>query len=182
MPNIVNKSITREYEHRLGSDVDVLLVQPIGLSVEEVNVFRGMLDEAQLSLRVVKGSLVRRVLESQGLTGVEPLFEGPSALIIGQDDVDVEGAAIAAARVVEAWHKQSGSELPEVKGGIMEGEVLDANQATALAKLPTKAELQSKLLGQILSPGTNLSGQFIAGGSRIAGAIKSHIEKLESGA
>jgi large subunit ribosomal protein L10 len=115
------------------------------------------------------------------LTGVEPLFEGPSALILGQDGADVEAAAIAASRVVEAWRKQSGNELPVVKGGFMEGEVLDANQAKALAKLPTKAELQSKLLAQILSPGAKLSGQLVAGGSRIAGAIKSHIEKLESG-
>lgn len=181
MPNIVNKSITREYENRLSGDVDLLLVQPLGLTVQEVNVFRGMLEEAQLSLRVVKGSLVRRVLEAQGLTGVEPLFEGPSALILGQDDVEVEGAAIAAARVIEAWRKQSGSELPAVKGGIMEGEVLDAARAAALAKLPTKAEVQSKLLGQILSPGATLSGQFVASGSRVAGAIKAHAEKLESG-
>jgi len=181
MPNIVNKSIASEYEHRLSGDLDVLLVQPIGLSVEEVNEFRGMLDKEHLSLRVVKGSLARRALESQGLAGIDPLFEGSSALIMRQEDSDIEGVAIAASRVVEAWRKQSGHDLPAVKGGIMDGEVLDSVQAKALAKLPTKAELRSKLLGQILSPGAKLSGQLVAGGSRIAGAIKSHIQKLESG-
>lgn len=179
MPNIVNEAITVEYESRFGSEVDTLLVQPVGMSVEDVNAFRTLLDDAQLRMQVVKGSLARRVLESQGLTGVEPLFEGPAALIVGKDDAEVEGVAIAAARVVEAWRKQSGSDLPAVKGGIMEGEVLGSDAAQALAKLPTKQELQSMLLGQILSPAASVSGQLIAGGARIAGAIQSHIEKLE---
>ncbi len=181
MPNIVNVSIASEYERRLSGGVDALLVQPVGMTVEDVNSFRGLLEEAQLSMQVVKGSLARRALEAQGLSGIESLFEGPSALILGLEDVEVEGAAIAAARVIEKWRKESGNELPAVKGGFMEGEVLDSDRAKALSKLPTKQEMQSKLLGQILSPASTLSGQFTARGSKIAGAIQSHIEKLESG-
>jgi len=185
MPNIVNEAITIEYEEALKGELDALVVQPVGLTVEDVNTFRGMLDEANLRMKLVKGSLARRIMEANGLSGLDSLFVGPSALILGgrtaEETEEVEGAAIAASRVVESWRKESGSELPAVKGGVMEGEVLDENQAVALAKLPTKAQVQATVLGQILSPASSISGQLIAGGGKIAGAIKSHIEKLEGG-
>jgi large subunit ribosomal protein L10 len=184
MPNIVNEAITAQYERELMTEVDALVVQPVGLTVQQVNAFRGRLAAAHLRMQLVRGALAQRLLESQGLTGLDPLFEGPAAMIVGNevDGQRIDGAAIAASRVLAAWRKETGSELPALKGGIMEGEVLGAAAAGALAKLPTKRDLQARILGQILSPGRKISGQLIAGGARIAGAIKSHIAKLEGGA
>jgi large subunit ribosomal protein L10 len=186
MPNLVNESITAEYEGTLKGDLDALFVQPVGLSVEDVNVFRGKLDEANLQMRLLKGSLARRILEAEGLTDVAPLFDGPAAVISSghfgtpqAEAAEVDCVAITASRVIAAWRRETKNALPEVKGGIMEGEVLDGTRATALAKLPTKEALQATVSGQITSPGSTLSAQLIAAGGRIAGAIKSHIEKLE---
>jgi large subunit ribosomal protein L10 len=181
MPNIVNESITREYETRLKGDLDALFVQPVGMDVEDSNAFRGLLEEQNLRMQLLKGSLARRVLEAKGHANVGGFFAGPAALITVADGAEVEGAAIAASRVLKAWYKDSGINLPAVKGGIMEGEVLDEGQAIALAKLPTKEAMQAILLGQILSPAAKLSGQMIAGGAAIAGAVKAHMDKLESG-
>ncbi|GJM22206.1 MAG: 50S ribosomal protein L10 [Planctomycetota bacterium] len=178
MPNIVNQAIAADYEAFLEGDVDTLVLQPVGMSVEEANAFRGKLDEAHLGMRVVKGSLARRALAARGHDDVGDFFEGAAALIYAKSD-DVDGVAITASRVVEAWLKESGSELPGVKGGLMDGLTLDSAAAMKLAKLPTKADLQAKIVSQVLGPGRALAGQIKGPGGRIAGAVKSHIEKLE---
>ena len=178
MPNLVNRAITTEYEVAFEGDVDALVVQPIGLTVQEVNAFRTKLGESQLRMRLVKGSLAKRILEANGLQSVDGFFDGPAAFITAGSD-EVEAAAVAASRVIEAWRKETGNDLPEVKGGVMDGGVLDSEQAVGLAKLPTKSDIQSRISSQIIGPAATLSGQLIAGGGKIAGAIQSHIEKLE---
>lgn len=178
MPNIVNEAIAADYEAFLDGDVDTLVLQPVGMSVEEANAFRTKLDEAQLGMRVVKGSLARRALEARGHDNTASFFEGAAALVYAKSD-DVDGVAITASRVVEAWRKETGAELPAVKGGLMDGLTLDGAAATKLAKLPTKQDIQAKIVSQVLGPGRNLAGQIKGPGGRIAGAIKSHIEKLE---
>lgn len=176
MPNIINEAIAQEYDGIFTEDLDGLFVQPVGLSVEDVNEFRGKLAEANLRMQVVKGTLARRALEAHGLAVQDALFEGPSALIVADGETD--GAAIAAARVLEDWSK-GGKDLPAIKGGVLEGELLGPDQAKGLAKLPTRAEMQSIISGQIIAPAARLAAQLTAGGAKIAGAIKSHIEKLE---
>jgi large subunit ribosomal protein L10 len=178
MPNLVNRAITTEYENAFEGGVDALVVQPVGLTVAEVNAFRAKLSESQLRMRLVKGSLAKRILEANGLQSVEEFFDGPAAFITADGD-EVELAAVAASRVVTAWRKATGNPLPAVKGGLMDGGVLGSEAALGLAKLPTKAELQSRIVAQILGPASKLSSQLVAGGAKIAGAVKSHIEKLE---
>ena len=179
MPNLINEAIRREYESSFTEDLDTLFLQPVGMTVEDVNAFRGKLGEANLRMHLLRGSLAQAALKGCGIDGLNSVFAGPTALITAETD-DVEGVAITASRVVEAWLKDTGSELPLVKGGVMDGMVLDPAQASALAKLPTKADLQSRISGQIIGPAARLSAQFTAPASRIAGAIKSHIEKLEA--
>lgn len=178
MPNLVNRAITTEYETAFEGELDTLVVQPVGLAVEDANAFRARLGEVNLRMRLVRGSLAKRVLEAHGLSGVDDFFDGPAAFIVA-DGEEVEAAAVAASRVVLAWRKETGNDLPEVKGGVMDGGVLDAGAATGLAQLPTKADLHARLSAQITGPAARISGQLIAGGGRIAGAIKSHIDKLE---
>jgi large subunit ribosomal protein L10 len=178
MPNLINVAIRREYEDALTGELDTLFLQPVGMSVEDVNAFRGKLGEANLRMHLLRGSLAQAVLKDNGFDGLDGVFAGPAALVVAESD-DVEGVAITASRVVEAWLKDTGNELPAVKGGVMDGMVLNEAQAAALAKLPTKADLQSRISGQITGPAATLSAQFTAPASRIAGAIKSHIDKLE---
>lgn len=179
MPNLVNTTIVSEYEELFGGSLDALFVQPLGLGVDEVNEFRARLGESNLRMQVVKNSLARRVLSDRGLADLDSLFDGPSAVILPEADADVDAAAITAAKVVAQWRKDAGTELPALKGGVMEGEVLDADKAKALEKMPGRAELQSLIVGQILGPGRKLAAQIIGPGGSIAGAVKTHIENLE---
>lgn len=180
MPNMINQAVSASYDEAFDQELDTLFVQPVGMSVEEVNAFRGKLGESQLHMTLLKGALAKRVLKSTGFENVDSFFEGPAAVITATSD-EVEGVAITASRVVQAWRKETGNELPAVKGGVMDGEVLDADGASALAKLPTKADLQSMLVGQILGPGRSLAGQLQGMGGKLAGQLKTLIDNLGGG-
>lgn len=178
MPNILNVAIEAEYTRVLGEHADVLVVQPVGMTVADSNAFRNRLAEHKLRMQLMRGSLALRVLEARGLSNVGPLFAGPAAFIVA-DGPGSADAAIAAAKVVSEWRKKTGSEFPAVKGGLLEGRVLDAASAQQLARMPGRRELQSMLAGQIVAPARRLAGQLVAGGGRIAGGLKTRIEQLE---
>jgi ribosomal protein L10 len=67
----------------------------------------------------------------------------------------------------------------EIKGGVMDGEALTADQVKKVSKWPSRQEQISMLVGQILSPGATLSGQLVGPARKIAGQVKKMIENQE---
>jgi large subunit ribosomal protein L10 len=179
MPNVMNLAIHAEYEKLFAGTLDGLFVQPLGLTVEQVDDFRDRLAKSHLRMQVLKGSLAKRALEARGLSQAAAVFEGPVAFIGAVEGQTVDCAAIAAGKALQAWLKESGKELPVLKGGMLEGQFLDKKAAAGLHAMPTKRDLQARLVGQILGPGRRLAAQFPAAGGRIAGALKTHIGNLE---
>ena len=179
MPNTLNIAIEAEYQRLFGEHADALVVQPIGMTVADANAFRTRLSEHKLRMQVLRGALAQRVLEARGLSNTGPLFAGPSAFIVADGVPGSADSAISAAKVVSEWRKKTGSEFPAVKGGLLEGKVLDAATAQQLAKMPGRREILAMVAGQIVAPGRRLAGQLVAGGGRIAGALKTRITQLE---
>ena len=174
----MNDAIHAEYEKLFEGTLDGLFVQPLGLSVEDVDEFRDRLAKSKLRMQVLKGSLAKRALEARGLKAGN-VFEGPVAFIGPAEGASVDNAAIAAGKALQAWLKDSGKELPLLKGGVLEGQFLDKKAAAGLHSMPTKRDIQARIVGQILGPGRRLAAQLPAAGSRIAGALKTHITNLE---
>lgn len=179
MPNSLNIAIEAEYVRLFGEHADALVVQPIGMSVAEATAFRTKLAESKLRMQVIRGNIAQRALEARGLSNTGPLFAGPSAFIVADGVASSADSAIAASKVISEWRKKTGSEFPAVKGGLLEGKLLDAGTAMKLAKMPGRKELQSILAGQIVAPGRRLAGQLVAGGGKLAGALKTRIDQLE---
>jgi large subunit ribosomal protein L10 len=69
----------------------------------------------------------------------------------------------------------------EIKGGVMDGEAMNAEQVKKVAKWPSRREQISMLVGQILSPGSTLAGQLVGPARTIAGQVKKMIEDREEG-
>ncbi|MHC5212929.1 MAG: 50S ribosomal protein L10 [Planctomycetota bacterium] len=182
MPNILNIAIDAEYEALLSECPSALFVQPVGMSVAEVNEFRGRLADGQLRMQVLKGTLAKRVLEARGLSNTGPIFVGPAAIITSITGQDADETAIAAAKVVAAWRKDSGTKFPEVKGGLLEGSMLDRETAQGLEKMPGRRELQARIAGQIVAPARRLAGTLTATGGALAGALSARIAQLEKDA
>lgn len=178
MPNTLNVAIEAEYARLFGEHADALVVQPIGMTVADANAFRTKLAEHKLRMQVIRGNLAQRALEARGLSNTGPLFLGPAAFIVA-DGKGSADSAIAAAKLVSEWRRKTGSEFPAVKGGLLEGKLLDARTALSLARLPGRKEMQSMLAGQIVAPARRLAGQLVAGGGQLAGALKTRIDQLE---
>ena len=127
----------------------VVLVDYRGLTVAEDTAMRKELREAGVIYKVCKNTMMRRAFEGTEFAGLDEYLEGPSAIAISKDD------ATAPARIICKFAKEA--KALEVKAGVVEGTVYDANGIVELSKVPSREELLSKLLGSLQSPITNLA-------------------------
>ena len=128
-----------ELKARIEGSEALLLTEYRGLSVSEITELRRSLAEGGTRFQVVKNTLMRRAVNDAGVAELEALFEGPSAVAF------VEGDPVAAAKsVVDAAKKYPTLEL---KGGFMDGKMLSADDAKALASLESREAMLSKIAG-----------------------------------
>ena len=114
-----------------------------GLSVSQMGDLRRALHNADVSLQVVKNTLARRAAEGTDFKAAEELFTGPVAIAYGKDPVGM-------AKAISDFAKSN--EALEVKGGVLDGKVIDVAGVKALASLPSREVLLAKMLGSMQSP------------------------------
>ena len=127
----------------------VVLVDHRGLTVEQDTRFRKELREAGVTYKVYKNTLLKRAFDGTDFSKLDEKLEGPSAVAFSYED------ATAAARIISKYVKET--KILEVKAGVVEGQLYDAKQMEAIAAIPSRDELISKLLGSMKSPITNLA-------------------------
>lgn len=127
----------------------VVLVDYRGLTVAQDTELRKQLREAGIIYKVCKNTMMKRAFEGTEFAALEEHLEGPSAIAISKDD------ATAPARILCKFAKDAKS--LELKGGVVEGTVYDVAGLTELAKIPSREELLSRLLGSMQSPITNFA-------------------------
>jgi large subunit ribosomal protein L10 len=121
-----------------------------GLNVGELGTLRAKLREAGAEYRVVKNTLLRRAAAALGIAGLDPYLEGPTAVAISRDD------PVAPAKALQEFIRQM--RKLEVKGALVEGRVMDADQVKTLADLPGKAQMRARVLGALQGPAFSLVG------------------------
>jgi large subunit ribosomal protein L10 len=146
-----------------------------GITVAQVAELRGRLRESDATFRVVKNTLTERAADAADAEALKELLQGPTALTF------VRGDAAAAAKAIADFQRSTGGELLPFKGGLMNGDALDAAQITAISKLPSRQVLYGQLVGMIASPLTGLARSLngLVGGLAIA--LGGVLEKKESG-
>lgn len=127
----------------------VLLADYRGINVTDVTNLRTDLRNAKAEYRVIKNNIVKRALETNGENGLDELLEGPTAVVIGQEDYLDPLKAI--------YNFAKNNDFYKIKGGIIEGKVMTAEELIALAKLPSRQELLAKLAGALLGNITKLA-------------------------
>ena len=119
-----------------------------GISVPQAAELRARLRDAGASFRVVKNTLTLRAADQADAQVLKELLDGPTALAF------VRGDVAAAAKALNDYARET--DLLPFKGGLVDGEALDADQLRSIARLPTRDVLYGQLAGMVASPLTGL--------------------------
>ena len=137
-----------ELRGRIADLTAIVLVEYDGLTVAEANQLRGKFREAGCTYRVYKNSIVRYAVAGTPHEAVVPLLKGVTGLAYNADDPG------APARVARDFAKTN--DKLRVKGGAIEGELLDAAGCDRLADMPGPREIKAKLLMLFKTPATRM--------------------------
>src|SRR5215218_1749821 len=144
-----------------------------GISVPQAADVRTRLRDADASFRVVKNTLTERAADEAGADALKPFLEGPTALTF------VRGDAAMAAKAIATFNRET--QLLTFKGGLMDGDALDAEQIAAISRLPARDVLYGQLVGMVASPITGLARGLNALLSGVAIALNEVLGKKERG-
>ena len=145
----LKQPIVAEISEAIKEAQSVVLVDYRGLTVEQDTNLRKELREAGVMYKVYKNTMMNFAFKGTDFEALAPYLEGPSAVAISTTD------ATAPARILAKVAKDA--KALEIKAGVVEGVVYDAQGMQAIANIPSREELISKLLGSIQSPITNFA-------------------------
>ena len=145
----LKKPIVEEISESIKDAQSVVLVDYRGLTVEQDTKLRKELRDAGIIYKVYKNTMMNFAFKGTDFEQLADQLEGPSAIAISKDD------ATAPARVIAKFAKTAPA--LEIKAGVVEGTLYDAKGMETVAKIPSREELLSKLLGSIQSPITNFA-------------------------
>lgn len=120
----------------------ILLVDYRGINVTDVTELRTDLRKVNSKYAVIKNNITRRALAECGLEGLEEQLEGPTAVIMSDEDY------LEPSKIIYNFSKNN--DYYKIKGGVIEGKVMSAEEIITLAKLPSRETLLSMLAGALL--------------------------------
>ena len=136
------KSEVEALAEKIKSSKLVLLTDYRGITVSDVTGLRTNLRNTNSEYRVIKNNITRRALEACGIEGLEDSLVGPTAVILSSEDY------LEPSKAVYEYTKKN--EEYKIKGGIIDGKVMTAEEIITLAKLPSRETLISMLAGALL--------------------------------
>lgn len=138
------QAVVNEIKERLDKAVSVVLVDARGLTVAEDTDLRKQLREAGVDYKVYKNTMINFAIKDTQFEGLSQFLEGPTAVVFAYEEA-TKGASIV--KKVSETAKNL-----EFKAGVVEGIVYDAEGIKAIADIPSREVLISKLLGSFQSP------------------------------
>ncbi len=121
----------------------ILLTDYRGINVEDVTNLRTSLRNINSEYKVIKNNITKRALAECNYEGLDELLEGPTAVVMTNEDY------LEPTKVIYNFTKNN--DYYKIKGGIIEGKIMTAEEIITLAKLPSRQELLSMLAGGLLA-------------------------------
>lgn len=150
---------------RLKSAKMAIVTEYRGLSVAQITRLRREIRQASGEYQVIKNTLVRRALQDTVFGDLEKLLEGPNGWAFAYDDPVVLSKALI--------KFADDNDKLRIKGGVFEGRFMDTAGVKILSQMPSKPELQAKLLAMINAPATQLVRLIQEPGARVVRLIES---------
>lgn len=161
---------------RIQATESLLVADYRGLTNSELEALRARLLEHGARFSVVKNTLTRRAAEKAGAETLLALLEGPTAIAFLESD----GDPVAVAKALQDVARDT--RVLAVKGGVLEGKAITADDVQNLAKLPPTDILRAQVLGAITAPLVTIVGLFTAPLRDLVGLIDARAAQLEDGA
>jgi large subunit ribosomal protein L10 len=150
---------------RLISAKMAIVTEYRGLTVAQITRLRREVRQASGEYHVIKNSLVRRALQDTVFGDLEKLLEGPNGWVFAYNDPVVLSKALV--------KFADDNDKLRIKGGVFEGRFMDTAGVKVLSQMPSKPELQAKLLAMINAPATHLVRLIQEPGARVVRLIES---------
>lgn len=120
----------------------ILLTDYRGINVTDDTTLRRDLRAAGAKYSIIKNNITKRALAECGIEGLEEKLEGPTAVVISNEEY------LEPSKIIYKFSKDN--DYYQIKGGVIEGKVMSAEEIITLAKLPSKETLLSMLAGALL--------------------------------
>ena len=154
MPQQYKLDRVEEISASLSDAKSVFMTDFSGLSVEQITNLRREFRKENVEFKVVKNTLAKISAEKVGFMEIVPYLNGPTGLAIASDD------PISPVRVIVDFQKKY--QKPTIKGAVLEGKLLNGEEAQALKDIPTREVLLGQVVYGIASPITGFVGSLQA--------------------
>lgn len=138
------KAIVSSMTEKLKEACAGVVVSYQGINVEDDTKLRKELRDSEIEYLVIKNTLLRRAAENAGMESMSSVLSGSTAIAISKNDY------VAASRILCDFAKSH--DFFKVKSGFIDGEVIDSNKVSELAKLPSREVLIAQVLGGLNAP------------------------------
>jgi len=174
MPNKANQEAVEKLQSRLENTKAIFIADYAGLNVKSQQILRAKVKEAGGELKVTKNTLLKIAMKNNDIDvdTISTELEGQNITLFATDD------PIAPLKVVVDFAKEH--EIPTIKAGILDKEILSMEKIKQLASLPSKQQLIAQLIGQIKAPTTGLVNVLTTPTRNLVYALSSLKTKLES--
>jgi large subunit ribosomal protein L10 len=166
------EQVVAELTERLRTSDTLLVADYRGLTMPQIDALRSRLIESGARFTVVKNTLTRRAAEAAGADALLTLLEGPSAIAF----LEADGDMVAAAKALADSARES--RVLAIRGGVMQGRAITAEEVQSLATLPPLELLRSQVLAAIIAPITAIAGLVNAPLQNLYGLLDARIEQL----
>lgn len=137
------EELVKALAERMKSAKVIILTDYRGINVADVTKLRADLRNTNSEYKVIKNNIIKRALDMNGESALDDLLTGPTAVLMGDEDY------LEPSKVLYNFAKDN--DFYKIKGGIIDGKVMTAEEIITLAKLPSKQELLAKLAGCLLA-------------------------------
>ena len=137
------KAEVKELAEKMKEAKLILLTDYRGIGVVDDTDLRRDLRNVNATCSVIKNNITRRALKECGIEGLDEELVGPTAVIMSNEDY------LGASKTIYNFTKTH--DFYKIKGGVVDGKVMTADEIITLAKLPSREDLLSMLAGALLA-------------------------------
>ena len=172
MPTAEKVAKVNELTQKMAGSKAIFLADFTGLDVASVTNLRTQLRNASIEYEVVKNRLAKRAAKEAGIAGLDKFFAGPTAIAFAKND------PVEPAKILQKFVDTGGKIT--IKSGLVDGQVISADQVKALASLPSRDQLLAQVVRAVQGPLSGFAG-VLNGLLRNLVGVLAAIEKKQQG-